>query len=80
MSLEQLLNDNNISCYDLGEDLIAISCPFCNKTSSGNKYATLNIDTRTGYANCNACGGSFTNEEVFEKLNIKLNKREEPKN
>jgi Zn-finger nucleic acid-binding protein len=77
--MEQLLNDNNIGCHYLGEDLIAISCPFCNKTCSGNEYATLNIDTRTGYANCDACKGSWENEEVLEKLNIKLNKKEEPK-
>ena len=77
--MEQLLNDNNIGCHYLGEDLIAISCPFCNKTCSGNEYATLNIDTRTGYANCNACGGSFTNEEVLEKLEIKPKYNEESK-
>lgn len=78
--MEQLLNDNNIGCHCLGEDLIAISCPFCNKTcSGGDEYATLNIDTRTGYANCSACSGSFTNEEVLEKLEIKPRYNEEPK-
>lgn len=77
--MEQLLINNNIGYRCLEDDLFAISCPFCNKTCSGNEYATLSIDARTGYANCSACGGSFTNEEVLEKLEIKPMHKEEPK-
>lgn len=77
--MEQLLIDNNIDCQYLGENLIAISCPFCGKTCNGNEYATLNIDTGTGYSNCGACKNSFKNEEVLEKLNIKSKYKEEPR-
>lgn len=78
--MEQLLRDNNIGYQDLGEGLIAISCPFCNKTLNGDIYATLNIDTETRYANCSACDRACSFEELIKELGIEIKKDNYKKN
>ncbi|MCC6323467.1 AAA family ATPase [Candidatus Nomurabacteria bacterium] len=82
MKIKETLSNNNESWEpDNGTFPIAIQCPFCRKTISGNPYLTFSID-EYGRGSCDSCKKITTWNEILEALGITIAEKnliQEPK-
>ncbi len=70
MTILEKIIKNKIPYEKLGQNDLAIYCPFCEKRYAGNLVATFNIDLTTGNGNCSSCKKNSSWNEIAEELQI----------
>lgn len=71
MNIIETLKNHNIEFSQIGLDQfpVAIQCPSCKKTVSGNTYMTFNIE-QSGYGYCSVCSETTDWKGTKELLNL----------